>query len=135
MDRRCGIFLLLLGVCLFEAAFFFFTCDEVADGHFGFYKNHAWAAVAHDGANLFTHIRTVAVNVTIGAEGFVFHEGAMVATCVGIVFEGGTFRAESFLGVMHALAVESNHFADDNLFFGAFLFNVCHRKLLSLRCS
>lgn len=119
---------------LFEAAFFFFACDEVADGHAWFDKNHTWTAVTHDGADLFTHVRTIAMHMAIGTEGLIFHKGAVVAALVGVAFEGDTFGAEPFFGVMHAFAVESNHLTDDDFFFGAFLFNIGHGDSPWVRC-
>ena len=107
MVGRCGrcVFILFASAFTFEAALFLAGGDDVANGHFWFDKKHAWTTEAHDGANLFAHIRAVAVDTAIGAEGFVFHEWAMVATCVGVAFEGFTLRTETLFGVMNLFAI------------------------------
>lgn len=90
---------------VFKAVLFFFGGVEVIEGGAGAVEDHAGAAIAHDGADLFLHIGLVAMDAAVGAEGFIFHKGAMVASVEGVTFKGGAFGAEATLGMMVFLAV------------------------------
>ena len=57
---------------LFQPAFFGAAGDDVADRGDGVDVEHARRAVAHDGADRFAHLRLVAVDAAVGAEGFLF---------------------------------------------------------------
>ena len=60
-------------------------------------KQHPGAGESHDIPDLFTHVWSVAMNAAVAAEGFAFHERAVVTALAGILCQFGAFCTESGL--------------------------------------
>ena len=81
-----------------SSLFFFALClHHVANCGDGVIENHPRAGKAHHGADLFTHVRFVAVHAAVDAEGLRLHERAVLGAGAGVVVQR---RA---LGTEHAL--------------------------------
>ena len=68
---------------------FSFAFNQMADGQNRMVFEHSGAAVSHDCADLIAHALLIAVNTAVGAEGFVFHEGAFIAALMRISDQRG----------------------------------------------
>ena len=68
---------------------FSFAFNQVTDGQNRMGFEHSGAAVSHDRADLIAHDWLIAVNAAVGAEGFVLHEGAFIASVMCISDQRG----------------------------------------------
>ena len=93
-------------------------------------ENHPRAGKAHHGADLFTHVRFVAVHATVDAEGLRLHERAVLGAGAGVVVQRRTLGTEHALCVVIAVAVEGDHLRDHLLFALALGFDILHQLIL-----
>ena len=93
-------------------------------------EEHSGAGKTHYGADLFSHIRFIAMHLAVGTKGFCLHVRAVVASGPGVSIQCSTLRAQ-FLAAMILAAVNGNH--QGNGFFFTFPFGQCiHLRIL--RC-
>ena len=101
-------------------------------------KEHARSAVAHDAADFFTALGTVAVRRADAAEGFAFHMRAVRDALRSVFLQFCALRAEFFPGRMFSAAVYGDYFAHGFKFPGAFFTDsrrIGHRKNSFLVCN
>ena len=71
-------------------------------------KQHPWAGEAHDFADFFSHVFSVAVGWAFLAGGFLLAVFAGCQSLVGVLFEGFAVVAELFVAFFFS-AVQSDH--------------------------
>ena len=89
----------------------------MANGADGMHIEHARPSITHHCANLFAHFCFVAMHAAVGAEGFRFHEGAVIDAIAGVARQCCAFVAKLAFGrVVIVTTVNRDHFTDDVFF-------------------
>ena len=81
------------------------------------HRQHSGPGPAHDSADLFPHLRLIAMHLAGRAKGLGLHKGAMLDPGQRIIMELLALRAEfSLRAVMLFAAVKCDHLADQQFF-------------------
>ena len=89
------------------------------------HRQHSGPGPAHDSADLFPHLRLIAMHLAGRAKGLGLHKGAVLNAGQRIIMQLLAFRAETASeGVMLLAAVERDHLTDKHFFVGTLLCQV-----------
>ena len=106
--------------CLFSCVCFtpcLHCHDHMLDGENGMHRQHSGPGPAHDSADLFPHLRLIAMHLAGRAKGLGLHKGAVLNPGQCIIMELLALRAETASeGVMLLAAVKCDHLADQQFF-------------------
>lgn len=77
---------------------------------------HARSREAHYVTYFFPHLRLIAMNAAVGAEGFCFHKGTLIAPHHSVLGQFLTFGTKSFFRSVLPLTVKADHQGDRAFF-------------------